>query len=130
MENNYITYKRVKINWWPFILFAYVNVRIIYQFGTNPMDNPINMKGLIAVNTILVLGCVFVGRFKVIIDDNFAVFRTDVLIPIKISIFMIDKVSIMQNRRSRLVYIPFSNVKGYQFDYLSSYAVSIQLKNE
>ena len=134
MENNYITYKRVKINWWVFILFGGIHLCIIYlyihQFGTNPID----MKGLIRITTIFIFVYIFIGRFKVIIDDNFAIFRSDVWIPVKIQIPMIDKVSVkeasMMGMNIPFCNIPlFGNVKSYRFDFSASHAVKIQLIN-
>ena len=102
------------------IIFAY-----IHQWGNNPID----MKGLIKVSTILIFVCVFLGRFKVIVDDNFAVFRSDVWIPIKVSIFMIDKVSVKKTSMMGMS-IPFiSNVMNYYFDYSASHVVRIQMKS-
>ena len=69
--NNQETYKRVKINWWIIILFVGIYIHMIYQWGNNPMDK----EGLVFLAIIFIGVLVFLGRFKVIIDSDYAVFR-------------------------------------------------------
>jgi len=125
MKNNQITYKRVKINWWVFIIFggihAWMIFAYIHQWGTNPVDK----TEPIIMSIIWVFTYILLGRFKVIIDDNFVIFRSDVWIPVKIPIFMIDKVSV--KKVGLMINVQGKNEK-YYFDFVKQ-AVSIQLKN-
>ena len=126
--NNQTTYKRIKINWWVFILFGGFHIWMIFAYIHQWGNNPIDKAGLIKVSIIWIFIYIFIGRFKVIINDNFAVFCSDVWIPIKILISMIDKVSVKKASMMGMS-IPFSNVKNYQFDFSASHAVCIQIKN-
>ena len=125
MENNYIAYKRVKINWWIIILFGGIIVLMIpayiYQFGDNPLDK----AGLIKASLVSIFVCVFLGRFKVIVNDNFAVFRSDIWVPLKIPISMIENISLKKVSMMGMG-IPF---RDYYFDYSASRVVKIQLKS-
>ena len=123
MENR-IIYKRIKINWWVFIIFGGIHVRMIfayiYQLG--------NETGFIILSIIWFFIYIFIGRFKVIIDDNFAIFRTDLWMPVKIPFFKIEKVSVKRLHLMDL-YIPDKNTIKYQFDFFASYGVRIQMKS-
>ena len=130
MENNHITYKRVKINWWVFILFGGIHVKMIFsyihQWGTT---NPVDEAGFIFISITWFFIYLFIGRFKVIIDDNFAIFRSDIWVPVKIQISMIENVSVKKVPIMDL-YIPGSNPVKYQFDFFASHAVKIQMKSD
>ena len=90
----YPTYKRTKVNWWIIILlggfYICMIVSYIHQWGNSPIDK----AGLVifAIINIVVILCV--GRIKVIVDDKFVVYRTDVWIPVKIIIMQIKNVSL------------------------------------
>jgi len=128
MKNNRETYKRVYINWGLIIIFGGINAWMIFayihQWGTKPID-----EVWLAILSILLLPIyILFGRYKVIIDDNYAIFRTDVWITSKIPIFMIDKVSV---KKSSLVGMKTfgSKFTQYQFDFVVKQDVIIQLIN-
>ena len=127
MDNNYIAYKRVKINWWVFIIFGGIHLSMIFAYIDQLGNNPIE-AGFIFISIIWIFIYLFLGRFKVIVYDNFAVFRSDIWIPVKIPISMIENVSVKQVPMIE-VYIPGSNPVKYQFDFVSQ-AIVIQLKND
>ena len=127
MEHNIITYKRVKINWWVFILFGGFHVWMIFayihQMGTNPISN----GGFIFLTIMWIFIYIFIGRSKVIIDDNQVIFRSDVWIPIKIQIVNIKNVSVKQVSWMNL-YIPEKNTEKFYFGFVKQ-AINIHLKN-
>ena len=126
MEDRAI-YKQVKINWWVVIIFGGIHVWMIFayihQWGNNPMDK----AGLIVMSIIWIFCYIFIGRSKVIIDDNQVVFRSDVWIPIKIPIVNIKNVSVKQISWMNL-YIPEKNTEKFYFGFVKQ-AISIHLKN-
>ena len=123
--NNQATYKRVNINWVIIIISGGFQVLLvflyIYQLGNNPLSKP----GLIFTFMLWLFVNLFSGRIKIIIDDNFAVFRSDVWIHVKIPINMIKSVSIKQ---FGIMELPEKNIKKYHFNYAIQ-AVIIRLKN-
>ena len=120
-----IIYKRVKINWWVFIIFGGIHVRMIFAY----IHQLGNEMGFIILSIIWVFIYICIGRFKVIIDDNYAIFRSDVWIPVKIPIFMIDNVSVKRVPLVMNEYIPERNTIKYVFDYFVPYAVKIKMKS-
>ena len=116
-------YKRTKINWWMVILLGgciiYMIFGYIYQWGSKPIDK----TGFVIISSIfsilLILLIVLGGRFKVIIDDESAVFRSDVWIPVRIPIIQIESVS-----AAKVGY--FENT--YIFDFFAKYSICILLK--
>ena len=126
MENN-ITYKRVKINWWIIILFGATHLLIILNLF---LDGNIG-SGTIAVSIIFIFLYITLGRFKLIINDDFVVFRSDIFsllnTPIKkiknISTIQLDYFSMASNNRRQDI------VKKYYFDFTAKQAIIIELKN-
>jgi len=125
MENNSITYKRVKINWWLILIFAGFYVWMIFTYIHQWGNNPLDKAGLIIMSVIWTFVYIGIGRFKVIIDDNHVVFRSDVWIPVKIPFAKIKSVSVEQ---VALMYFGEKNTERYSFD-LVKRAVIIKLKN-
>ena len=71
---------------------------------------------------IIVFLCL--GRFKVIIDDEFVVFRSDVWIPVRIPIIQIMNVSLIKGG-----FFVMSTAKTrYIFDYFAKHTICIQQK--
>jgi len=127
MGNEHIAYKRVKINWWVFILFGGFHVHMIFTYIRQWSTEPVDEVGLFVLSfTSLIY--LFIGRFKVIVDDNFFVFRSDLWVPVRIPIFMIDNVSIEQATPMN-VYFPGNKTMRFQFHFFALYAVKIQLKS-
>jgi len=122
--NNQTSYKRVKINWWIIILFGGFHVWMIFAYIHQWGNNPLNKSGFIIMSIIWFFVYIFLGRFEVIIDDNYAVFRSDVWVPVIIPIAMIKNVSI---KRFGLMEFPENNIVKYQFNFVRQ-AVSIKLK--
>jgi len=52
MENNYIAYKRVKINWWMIVLFVGLYTCLIFAYIHQRGNNPIGNTGLIIISII------------------------------------------------------------------------------
>ena len=127
MTNNKI-YKRIKVNWWMIIIFGGFHAWMIFAYIHKWGNNPISNNGLIIMSIIWIFIYIFLGRFKVIVDDNYAVFRSDVWIPVKIPISMIKNVSVKKAPLMEMN-IPGSNLIKYQFDFFVPYAVKIQMKN-
>ena len=125
MKNNHITYKRVKINWWIFILFGGIHVWMIFAYIDQWGSKPIDKQGFIIISIIWIFIYLLLGRFKVIIDDNFAIFRSDIWVPVKIPISIIENVSLKKVSMMGMG-IPF---RDYYFDYSASRAVRIRLKS-
>jgi hypothetical protein len=125
--NDNTTYKRVIINWWFIIFFGGIHVWMIFayihQWGTKPLDKPM----LMYMSIIWFFVYIFIGRFKVIINDNYVIFRSDVWVPVKIPITMIKNVSVKQTPKIN-VHIPGSCFDKYSFDFVNQ-AVAINLKN-
>ena len=121
------TYKRVKINWWIIIIMVAPYVPIIsayvYHWDNSPVIQPLSL----IFHAIMIVTLLLLGRFKVIINDNYAVFRSDVWVPVKIPISMIENVSVKQVPLMEM-YIPGGNTVKYQFDFVTQ-AVSIMLKS-
>jgi len=117
MENNRAKYKQIKINWWVFILFGGIHVWVIFayihQWGSRSMDE----TGFIIMSIIWIFVYIFIGRSKVIINDNQVVFRSDVWIPIKIPIVNIKSVSVKQVSWINL-YIPEKNTEKLYFGFV------------
>ena len=126
--NNQSTYKRVKINWWVFIIFGGIHAWMIFAYIRQWGNNPIDKVGLIILSIIWIFVYSFIGRFKVIIDENYAIFRTDLWIPVKIPILMIKKICVKPISLMDL-YKPDSITRKYQFDFFASYAIRIQMQN-
>ena len=124
--NSQTTYKRVKINWWIIIIIVVPYVPIISayisQWGDSSATKPLFFFHAIMIGTLLLL-----GRFKVIINDNYAIFRSDIWVPVKIPISMIENVSVKQVSILEMN-IPGSGLKKYSFDFVKQ-AVIINLKN-
>jgi hypothetical protein len=121
------TYKRIKINWWIILplagMYIWMIFAYIYQWG----DKPIDKDSFIAVTVIWVVILVWIGRFKVIINNNFAIFRSDVWTPVKIPINRIEKV--IAKKTPMVTTIPLKKIfRVYYFNYTAQ-AVFIQLKN-
>ena len=96
------------------MIFAYT-----HQWG----DNPVDEKGLIFLALLWAVVLIFLGRFKVIINDEFVMFRTDVWIPVKIPTIQIKNVSLIKGGY-------FDTVKTrYFYDYFAKYTICIQLKS-
>ena len=128
--NIHATYKRVKINWWVFILFGGLYVLMIFAYIHQWGDKPIDKSGLIHISIIFLFVCLFIGRFKVIINDKYAIFRSDIWIPVKIPISMIEGVSVKKGLPIMDVCIPgISKTMKYQFDFSASHTVKIQKKS-
>jgi len=123
--NNQEIYKRVKINWWIIIIFGGFHVWMIFAYIHQWGNNPIDEAGLIIMSIIWFFIYIFLGRFKVIIDNNYAVFRSDLWVPVKIPITAIKNISVI--RVGLMVNVPGKNEK-YYFDFVNQ-AVRIQLKN-
>ena len=127
--NNRETYKRVKITWWLIIPFVGIHLHMIlgyiHQWGNNPIDK----TGFIVMSIIWLFVYILIGRFKVIVDGNFAIFRSDIWVPVKIPISTIENVSV---RRVPLFdhYIPEKKCKKFYFSPFLREAVRIQLKSD
>ena len=134
--NNGITYKKVKINWWVFIFFGGFFVFMIFAYIHKWGNNPLKKPDLILVSIIWLFIFIFLGRFKVIINDKYVIFRSDIWIPVKIPISMIKSVSEGEAPFvSMIMYISSNacikekNTVKYFFDFSASHAVKIQTKN-
>ena len=125
--NSQATYKRVKINWWIIIIMVAPYVPIISAYVYHWDNSPVIKLSLIFHAVILIIILLLGGRFKVIISDNYAVFRSDVWVPVKIPISMIENVSVKQVSILEMN-IPGSGLKKYSFDFVKQ-AVNINLKN-
>ena len=125
--NSQTTYKRVKINWWVIILFGGICVRIIFVYISQWGNIPVIEPSLMFLVVTFLGALFFLGRFKVIINDNCAIFRSDIWVPVKIPISMIENVSVKQVPLMEM-YIPGGNTVKYQFDFVTQ-AVSIMLKS-
>jgi len=131
MKDNPEIFKRVKINWGIIFMLTGMFVLLIiptyiYQFGTNPVDE----KGLVIMAMFIIVFLLFHGRHRLIIDNNFVVFRLNWdLLPVKVPIDIIKEVAV--SKLSIIWALEFNerNIKKYQFDYFIEQAVSIQLKN-
>jgi len=128
MENSRAIYKRVKITWWLIIPFGGFHLRMIIAYIYQTRTNPISNSEFILFTTIWIFIYIFLGRFKVIIDDNYAIFRSDVWIPVKILISEIYKVSA---KRVPLFdhYTLEKNCKKFYFSPFLKEALRIQLKS-
>ena len=127
MENNRAKYKRVIINWLVIILFGGLHVWMIFAYFHQWRDNPLSKSGLIIMSIIWIFIYILFGRFKVIIDDNYAIFRSDVWIGMKIPIPMIDNVSTKQVPLSLMsMYLPGYNFNQFE---ITRNVVKIQMKN-
>jgi len=152
MENR-ATYKRVKINWWLILPMSGLYVWMIFSLN----NGFVSKSSLIFAGISYIVFFLYVGRFKVIIDDNFVVFRSDVpnymtKIPMTdISLVKIKIFSIFGYRSSiwRPVEIPIVDIKNVSvervglmkmgdeeknvtktyFDFVKQ-AISIQMKND
>ena len=127
--NNQTTYKRVKINWWIILMLGGIYVWMIFAYIHQWGNNPIDKSGLIFIAIIWIAVLIFLGRFKVIIDSNYAVFRSDVWVPVRIPIDTIENVSVEQVSWSEIVHIPGGKINRYLFDYFVKQAIIIRLKN-
>ena len=103
------------------MIFAY-----IHQWGSNPIDK----KGLVIFFLIFSTILVCMGRFKVIIDDESAVFRSDVWIPVRIPIVQIKSVSIVKPSYFKSTKKTRFYIFDYSADYSAKYTICIQLKND
>ena len=125
---NQETYKLVKINWWVFLIFGGIHVCMIIGYIHQLVNNhPVSETGFIILSIIWVFIYIFIGRSKVIIDNNHVVFRSDVWIPIKIPIVNIKNVSVKQVSWMNL-YIPEKNTEKFYFGFVKQ-AINIHLKN-
>jgi hypothetical protein len=95
----------------------------IYQWG----DRPVGRSDLIKITLVIILIGLFLGRFKVIINDHFAIFRSDIWVPIRIPISMIVSVHIKKAALMEASF-PWDKVKNYYFDFVEQ-AVSIQTRS-
>jgi hypothetical protein len=128
MKNSQSTYKRIKVNWWIVILLGGTYVLCIFAYICQWGDRPIeHVADLLKIGLILLAVLVFAGRFKVIVNDDYAIFRSDVWVPIKIPVSMINSVSVKKAAATGMNF-PGSKVKYYQFDFVNQ-AVSINLKS-
>ena len=127
MENNYIAYKRVKINWLFIIIFVGIHLRIIYLYVHQLGNNPVSETGLIIFNIMWIFIYILIGRYKLIIDDDFVIFRSDLWVPINIPIVKIISVSIKQVNVAQMINIPGKDEKHY-FDFVKQ-AIIIKLES-
>ena len=125
--NNKATYKRVKNHWWIFPIFTGYIVWMIFAYIHQWGINPISKAGLIIFPIIFILfGLTFMPRYKLIINDNFAIFHFNNSDDVKISISMIKNVTVKQVVIMEFYY--YRNLK-YQFDFLARKAVCIETKS-
>ena len=124
MKNQEI-YKRVKINWWIIILLGGFYVWMIFAYIHKWGNSPVDESGLIFLGIIWIAVFIFLGRFKVIIDNNHTVFRSDIWVPVKIPLTAINKITVI--RVGMMINVSGKNEK-YYFDFVNQ-AVRIQLKN-
>ena len=130
--NNQSTYKRVKINWWLAIIFGGAYVFMIYTY-INELNSPnpiINITWLIIITILEISIFTLFGRFKVIINDDYAIFRLGIQF-LKIPILMIKSVSIVKwnlwdvsIRKWNL----WGKIEKYKFDTVWQ-AVNIEMQN-
>ena len=119
----YPVYKRIKVNWWIVILMIFPSVALINEVVVKNNFHSEILPSLVVTFSVLVL----LGRFKVIINDDFAIFRSDVWVPIKIPISQIMNVCVNQVALVE-VNIPWEYPRKYQFDFVSC-AILIELEN-
>ena len=122
--NNQSTYKRTKVNWWiiiPFIgLYIWMIFAYIHQWGNSPVDK----AGLVIFALINIAVILCAGRIKVIIDDKFVVYRSDIWIPVRIPIIQIKSVSFAKKNFKTAT----AKIDSYGLEFTRN-MVCIQLKN-
>ena len=126
MKNSQSTYKQIEINWTLIIISGGFQVFLVFAYILQLGNNPIGKIGLIFTFLLWFFVIAFSGRIKVIIDDNFALFRSDVWTHLKIPINLIKSVNIKQF--GAMVFTG-KKIKKYQFDY-SLNITYIQLNND
>ena len=116
-------YKRIKVNWWIVIIMI-----VCFALSINEIVIKHNYRTEALVPLVIVISAlVLLGRFKVIVNDDFAIFRSDVWVPVKIPISHIMNVCVKRVEMME-VSIPWKYPIKYQFDFVSC-AVIIKLKN-
>jgi len=137
MENDRVTYKRIpnNMNWWVLIFLVGIYIWLIFAYIHQWGNNPINKTVLIIIAVIyIVFWFVFVGgrnwEYKVIIDNKFVIFTSDLWFPCKIMIANINSVRIEQVARMLpgRIKLVGKNIEKHSFDSVKQ-AVSIQLKD-
>ena len=94
MEHNIITYKRVKINWWVFILFGGIHVWMMFAYIHQWGNRPIDETGLIIMSIIWIFIYILFGWRKLMICDKFVIFRSGLPLYNEMEIVQIKDVSI------------------------------------
>ena len=92
--NGQTTYKRTKINWWIIIFFIGLYVWMIFAYIHQWGNSPVDKAALVIFTIINIVVILCLGRIKVIIDDKFVVYRSDIWIPVRIPIMQIKNVSL------------------------------------
>ena len=92
--NGQTTYKRTKINWWIIIFFIGLYVWMIFAYIHQWGNSPVDKAALVIFTIINIVVILCLGRIKVIIDDKFVVYRSDIWIPVRIPIMQIKSVSL------------------------------------
>ena len=87
-------YKRTKVNWWIIILFIGLYIWMIFAYIHQWGNSPVDEAGLVIFAIINIVVILSMGRVKVIIDDQFVVYRSDIWIPVKIPMMQIKSVSL------------------------------------
>ena len=127
MENNYIAYKRIKINWFMIIFFigSYVHMILAYihQWG----DNPVTKPTLIIFAVVWIIVLLHIWRFMLTVDDEFIIFRPTLWSMVRVPIAAINGVYIKQFALKDWM-IPEKKDKNYQCDFTWK-ALVIELKN-
>jgi len=93
--SNRETYKRVKINWWVFIIFGGIHVLMILSYIHQWGNKPLTMAGLIFISIFWIFIYIFLGWRKVMICDKFVIFKQYLPRYNKIEIAQIKDVSVV-----------------------------------
>ena len=129
------TYKRIKINWLLIVIYAIVCVGIhilmkfsyINQWGNNPVTEIslyVVMPSLLAIIFVVSLFCA--GRLKLIINDDFVIFRSDGCVFVKISIAWIKSTSV---EKAEKIGYSTGKIEKCWVDIFAKNKVCIQLMN-
>lgn len=92
----------------------------IFQWG----DNPVDKEGLVFMAVIFTGVLMIGGRFIVVVNDRFVLFKSDIWTPVKISIPQIKDVVVIS---PGIVDMSTEKIKEYYFDF-TGIAIKIRLK--
>ena len=127
MENNYIAYKRVKINWFMIIFFIGSYVHMIFAYIHQWGDNPVTKPTLIIFAVVWIIILLHIWRFILTVDDEFVIFRSTLWTMVRVPVTAINSVYVKQFALKDCI-IPEKKDKNYQCDFTWK-ALVIELKN-